>query len=696
MTQGNFTNHHSRRKRQLWIWCCLTISFSLFTWNHLQADPVTSAPNQEPHPAAGVPVVFDKETLFFIYDQLGPFTAQERATAITGRIAQLANDPFSSIYPVTAVDRESTSELIYDDKVIVTITDRDARPTGRGRYELAKDYAQKIQTTLEKSRAQRTSWEPIMMILIAIVDTVILMVFLFVLGRTFPKVYASIESWRGTRLRSLSFRGLELLSADHVADSLVFLARTVRVILLVLALYLYLHFLLGLFPWTHDLERTLLDNMSDLLKGSEALQANLAALIIGILLTLVATGLFLALLKIFQQLFPRMIDAVSGFGRTKLPSLKFQRVELLSASQMTEGLLTLIRILRFAAVALLVYFYATSLLGFFPWTRNLSVELLGYVLAPVKTIGAAFVAALPNVIAIAVIVLVTRYIIKLIRMVFLGIERGAISFPGFLPEWAVPTFKIVRFLVLVFAAVAIFPYIPGSQSEAFKGISVFLGVLVSLGAAGSISHVVAGVVLTYMQPFNVGDRVKIADTVGDIMEKTLLVTRVRTIKNVDITIPNGMVLGSHIVNFSSSARDRGLILNTNVTIGYDAPWRKVHELLIAAARATTHIVKEPEPFVLQTSLNDFYVTYEINAYTDQPNLMANIYAELHQNIQDRFNEAGIEIMSPHYTQIRDGNKTAIPEQYLPKHYKASGFRILPVENPLSKLTDPTRPETSTR
>jgi small-conductance mechanosensitive channel len=200
-----------------------------------------------------------------------------------------------------------------------------------------------------------------------------------------------------------------------------------------------------------------------------------------------------------------------------------------------------------------------------------------------------------------------------------------------------------------------------------------------LGAAGSFSNIVAGIVLTYMRPFNVGDRVKIADTVGDIIEKTLLVTRVRTIKNVDITIPNALVLNSHIMNFSSSAKNPPpLILHTSVTIGYDSPWRTVHELLIAGAHATTHVLEKPEPFVLQTSLNDFYVTYEINVYTDHPNEMVSILAELHQNIQDKFNEAGVEIMSPHYTQLRDGSRTAIPEQYLPKHSQAPGLRIWPL------------------
>jgi small-conductance mechanosensitive channel len=188
---------------------------------------------------------------------------------------------------------------------------------------------------------------------------------------------------------------------------------------------------------------------------------------------------------------------------------------------------------------------------------------------------------------------------------------------------------------------------------------------------------VAGVVLTYMRPFRIGDRVKIADTMGDIMEKTLLVTRVRTIKNVDVSIPNAMVLSSHIINFSSSAKKRGLILHTTVTIGYDVPWKKVHELLVSAAKSSENILDTPEPFILQTSLDDSYVSYELNAYTDKPNLMAKSYSELHQNIQDKFNEAGVEIMSPHYSSIRDGNQTAIPEDYLPKGYVPRPFRILP-------------------
>lgn len=421
-------------------------------------------------------------------------------------------------------------------------------------------------------------------------------------------------------------------------------------------------------------------------------QTSTRALLIDGAFALLDIVILIAFLVAFHKFFPKLYGKLQAWRGTYIPPIKIQRVEVLSAHQIASALISLAKGLRVAATLFLLYVFVTTVLGIFPWTRGISAQLFDAVLTTLKAIGLAFATYVPDVVSIIVIIFVTRYIIKLIAMVFTGIERGAIAFTGFHRDWAQPTYKIVRFLVIVFAAIAIFPYIPGSQSEGFRGISVFLGILLSFGSAGAISNIIAGVVLTYMHPFRDGDRVKIADTIGDVMERTLLVTRIRTIKNVDISIPNSMVLSSHLINFSSVAKEQGLILHTSVTIGYDAPWRTVHELLISAAQATTHILAKPEPFVLQTSLDDFYVTYEINAYTDQPNKMATIYAELHQNIQDKFNEAGVEIMSPHYGQIRDGNQTTIPEQYLPKSYQAPSFRISPLGNVFSAPKDSGSPQ----
>jgi small-conductance mechanosensitive channel len=202
-----------------------------------------------------------------------------------------------------------------------------------------------------------------------------------------------------------------------------------------------------------------------------------------------------------------------------------------------------------------------------------------------------------------------------------------------------------------------------------------VGVLFSLGSQSAVSNMIAGFALTYRRAFKIGDRVKIADFTGDVIETRLQVTILRTIKNEEIVVPNAMIMNGHVINYSAEAKERGLILHTTVTIGYDAPWRRVHELLLQAAETTEGVLREPAPFILQKSLDDFYVTYELNAYTDQSHGMTQIYSLLHQNIQDSFNKGGVEIMSPHYAQLRDGNKVTIPASYLPQDYVPGGLRI---------------------
>jgi len=184
----------------------------------------------------------------------------------------------------------------------------------------------------------------------------------------------------------------------------------------------------------------------------------------------------------------------------------------------------------------------------------------------------------------------------------------------------------------------------------------------------------------------VGDRVRVGETVGDVTERRLLSTRIHTTKNEQVAVPNMTILNGHIVNYSELAKKYGLILHTTVTIGYDVPWRQVHELLLAAAHKTERVEEEPGPFVLQTSLDDYYVSYELNVFVNKPSKMAQIYSDLHANIQDAFFDAGVEIASPHYAAIRDGNRAAIPEDHLPKDYEVPAIRI----HPLEKLIPPRR------
>ncbi len=278
---------------------------------------------------------------------------------------------------------------------------------------------------------------------------------------------------------------------------------------------------------------------------------------------------------------------------------------------------------------------------------------------------------------VGLIVLCTYYVIRFCKFIFYELERGNISIPGFYQDWAIPTYNILQFLIIALAAVIAFPYLPGFDSPAFRGISVFLGILFSLGSTSAVANTVGGVILIYTRSFQLGDRVQIGDIIGDVEDKTLLVTRIRTPKNVIVTLPNATVLNSNVVNFTASARETGipLIIYTTVTLGYDVPWRTVHQVLLAAADETESLLKAPKPFVLQTSLDDFYVSYELNVYTDKTRKLYYIYSDLHQNIQDKCNEADIEILSPHYSAIRDGNQNTIPANYLPKDYQAPGFRI---------------------
>ena len=391
---------------------------------------------------------------------------------------------------------------------------------------------------------------------------------------------------------------------------------------------------------------------------------------------LAATGLLLFLIWCSLRLCLRLASLTDSWLAEGL-GLRLFSYNIIRPEHLRQVFSVILKALRLVAISFLVIVYLQSVLTFFPWTHAFALRVLDLVLGPLDTMWRALVKYIPNLFFLVVLVVVTTYLIRFIRFLFHEVDQGIIVLPGFYRDWAEPTFKIVRFLVMAFAAVVAFPYIPGSDSPAFKGVSIFIGVLFSLGSSSAIGNMVAGVILTYMRPFLIGDRVKIAETVGDIMEKNLLVTRIKTIKNVEITIPNSQILGAHIINYSFLAKDHGLILHTTVTIGYDTPWRTVHELLTAAAKATTHVLPEPQPFVFQTALNDFYVSYEINVSTDQPNLMDCIYSELHRNIQEKFNEAGMEIMSPHYYQLRDGNTVTVPEAYRPAGYTPLSFRVVP-------------------
>jgi small-conductance mechanosensitive channel len=358
-----------------------------------------------------------------------------------------------------------------------------------------------------------------------------------------------------------------------------------------------------------------------------------------------------------------------------LKNLSYKDYTFLSVEQETQIILFSIKVLRWFIYFLLLYITLPIIFSIFPFSRNWANALFYLIWSPFKGVLVSIWDYLPNLFTILVISFVMRYVIRFVKYIFQEIETEKLVLSNFHSDWAMPTYRIVQFLLYAFMFVLIFPYLPGSDSTIFKGVSVFVGVLFSLGSSSAIANMVAGLVITYMRPFKIGDRIKIDSVTGDVVEKTLLVTRIRTIKNELITIPNSSVLSGNTTNYSVEAMDKGLIVYTTITIGYDVPWSKMHQVLIEAASRTDMILEDPKPFVLQTSLEDFYVAYQINAYTREASQQALIYSSLHQNIQDVCNENDVEILSPHYRAARDGNTSTIPSEYLPKDYTAPPFNV---------------------
>lgn len=508
--------------------------------------------------AKGFPVLgFFNDTLFTIYNKSGSFSAKERALAIANKIKNLSDVFGFKEDSLKLIPSEATLDLIYDETIIISISESDALWNNVTKQEL---------------------------------------------GSTYKTVIAQAV--------------LNYKSETSVST----LAKEIGLALLVLIITGFLLFYIGkLFKWT----ATKIEEQED----------------------------------------------------KKIKGIKIKNYTLFDAKRQINALLTLNTLLKWVVILLVIYIALPILFGIFPWTKDLAQTLFGYILNPVKRIATGLWNYLPNLITILVIVFVFRYVFRGLAFLKNEVENGNLTLPGFYTDWANPTYQIVKVIVFAFMLIVIFPYLPGSDSPIFQGVSVFLGFLFTFGSAGSLSNVVAGLVLTYMRLFKIGDRVKIGEVVGDVIEKSLLVTRVRTIKNEIISIPNSTVMNSHTVNYSSDAPEKGLIIHSTVTIGYDVPWRDTQQALIDAALKTELILKEPTPFVLQTSLDDFYVSYQINAYVREANKQASIYSALHQNIQDIFNERGIEILSPHYRAARDGNMTTIPANYLDKDYKAPTFNV---------------------
>lgn len=505
----------------------------------------------------GIPVVFNKDTLVFIYSKLGPFSATERVNRIQEKLAMLGDDSSYDPDLFKVFTGEDSYDIMYNEIIVMTMNDKDAFWLDMPKKEAANQAMAKMAAAVSQYQSDTSIYKTLMRI--------------------------------------------------------------------------------GL-----------------------------------ILLVVVA---FFFLIRTLNRAFSKLVIKVAESSDQYMKGIKLREYEFLSPERELQVVVWILNAMKWIVILFILYFALPIVFSIFPTTEGIARTLLGYVTTPLMSMIKGMVGFIPELIAIIVISTAARYVVRFLKFLAGEVESGKLVLTGFYTDWAMPTYNLLRILIYAFAFIIIFPYLPGSDSPVFQGVSVFLGLLISLGSSSAIGNIIAGLVITYMRPFKVGERVKIGDVVGDVTEKTMLVTRVRTIKNEDVSIPNAAILNGSTVNYSSSAKDLGLILSTTITIGYDVPWKTVHQLLIDAALKCELIQKEPKPFVYQTSLDDFYVSYQINAYTEHANNGSKIYSELHCNIQDGFNEAGVEILSPHYRAQRDGNMVTIPMNYLPNDYQAPPFNI---------------------
>lgn len=494
----------------------------------------------------GVPVIVESDTLFTLYAGLGGYSAIDRADMISAMLIKIGKDKSLHRDSVYTLENEHYLDIMYGNKVLISITDQDALWEGMSRHELAERY-----------------------------------------------------------IPVLAMKISELKKENSILQIAL---RTALFILIVIIQYV--------------------------------------------------------LLRFTNYLFRKLRRRIIRFKQQRLKPIIIRDYELLNTRQLGRILIFLSNIIRYLVLLIQLMFSVPMLFAIFPQTEKLALKIFMYIIEPIKMVWNSIVDYIPNLFIILVIWFCIKYIIKGLKYITSEIGNEKLKINGFYPDWAEPTFNIIRFLLYAFMIAMIYPYLPGSDSGVFQGISVFVGVIVSLGSSTVIGNIIAGLVITYMRPFKLGDRIKLNDTTGNVIEKTPFVTRLRTPKNEVVTIPNSFIMSSHTVNYSASARQFGLIIHTTVTIGYDAPWRQVHQLLINAARITPGVLEHPKPFVLETELQDYYPCYQINAYIKDADQLGQIYSDLHQNIQDTFNEAGVEIMSPHYYAGRDGNASTIPADYL--------------------------------
>lgn len=382
----------------------------------------------------------------------------------------------------------------------------------------------------------------------------------------------------------------------------------------------------------------------------------------GILIAIGATAAFAAIWWLLFMIYRWAESRLLRHLQKKLDALALATIDdghLALQRRLQSGL----HGLRWLVRVLLLLLWLEIVLAQFPWTRWLSDDIVSFILDPLVFIGLSFVDYLPKLMFLIVLFYVTRFGLRMVRLYFFAIERKRTTLTGFEPEWAMPSYKILRTAIFALALIMAYPYLPGSGTEALKGISVFAGLLLSLGASSSVSSIIAGYMNTFGRVYKAGDVIQVGEIRGVVTQIRLMTTRLRTIRNEEVVIPNSIIAGSSITNYSALARERGLMLQTEVGIGYEVPWRQVEAMLLEAAKRTPGLLADPAAFVIQRQLGDFSVFYQLNVYMDDPSRMMRTYSALHQNILDMFNEHGVQIMTPAYEGDPDAPKVVPKDQW---------------------------------
>ena len=482
----------------------------------------------------GRPIVFEKDTLYYLYTSYGPYDIDTRVKYVEEKLKELYNDPYFVADSIKIKPASDYLSVMYNDKTITGVSMVDALWENSSQTELAQRYANIIKNTIVKYKEQNS-------------------------------------------LKSVLIRLAELLLVLFIAFILV---------------------------W--------------------------------------------AINRLFDFLKKIALNSEHRF----LTSIRIRNYDFIKKPGIVKALVKLLAILRIVFLLFLLITIIPLIFDIFSSTQYLSKIIVQWISEPIKNVGIAIIGYLPHLFYIVIIAVITRYVLKILRFFALEIERGILKIKGFHPEWAHTTYVLARMMLWVLALVIMFPHLPGSDSDAFKGISIFLGVLISLGSSSAISNAIAGIVISYMRPFQVGDWIKSGEIIGAVIEKNALVTRLKTINNEDITIPNSAILSGATMNFTSIGKEIGLALNVQVKVRYDYSDNLVEELLIEAALKTNGISPKPHPYIFQISLSELNAVYELNAYTFHPENMYFIKSDLTKNIQSTFRQANIEIFSTQYVEIR--------------------------------------------